>query len=272
MQPNVNGTTGTKSREANMESQRGRNFTIPQPIAEEDQQQQSEKTSVRKNLEKASFMDSVKKFFEPCVGAVDAASFYIGECRPSDYEACDPNQQDKVAEDVIMKLRERNGGLKRRNETLEIPTNGMLFEDDDVSAISSHTLEEMERLRLAQNSGITNFQIAPGKHQPGNILHPRPTDDPTSPQDAADRSDAVKFRNWSTQKTPSTAKPQERGTNEGNITLCVSVSDSSSNEDGEKASPKASSPKEFSPKTFTSPPSWSKKSGKNRAFKTHPVG
>ena len=145
MQETSNTIGGATPRENNnMESHRGRNFTIPQPIAEEQQQSQLESSAEetdKKSSPAAALIDSVKQFFAPCVGAVDAASLYIGDCRTSkDSDVID--QGENVAEDVIMRLRERNGGfrqqnMKRRSETLEIPTHGMLFDDDDVSAISS---------------------------------------------------------------------------------------------------------------------------------------
>jgi hypothetical protein len=91
-------------------------------------------------------MESVSKMFAPCVGVVDAASFFIGNCRfgKEPYES--------YGGDAAQRLRGHPGihavPQKRQGETLEIPANSGF--DDDVSAISAHTLEEMERLRLAQ--------------------------------------------------------------------------------------------------------------------------
>eukprot|EP00536_Pseudo-nitzschia_multiseries_P002037 jgi/Psemu1/4728/gm1.4728_g len=273
MQSNNNGPTGSKSRENNAESQRGRSFSIPQPIAEEDQQQpQSEAGKADDQGSKAAtFIDSVKKFFAPCVGVVDAASLYIGECRPANYEGCDPNHHDNVAEDVIMRLRERNGGFsrgKRRSETLEIPTNGILFDDDDVSAISSHTLEEMERLRMAQKSGLSNFQLSPrhihGNMKPSNsnILRPIPTGKSTRPQQTANHAAVSNNESWRIQ--PVTPKTTE-ATKEGNLTLCASASDSSSSEGAEQG-------KGDSRLSYKSPPAWSKDAENDKSFNTRPVG
>lgn len=90
-----------------------------------------------------SFIESVRKVFAPCVGVVDAASILMGNCRFGK-EAYDNGAGDGLA------MRLKTGamhkvGQKRQGETLEIPANGGF--DDDVSAISAHTLEEMERLR-----------------------------------------------------------------------------------------------------------------------------
>jgi hypothetical protein len=90
----------------------------------------------------SSFVESVRKVFAPCVGVVDAASILMGNCRFG-----------KDAYDTGDAMRLRNGAMsktvqKRQGETLEIPNNGGF--DDDVSAISAHTLEEMERLRMIQ--------------------------------------------------------------------------------------------------------------------------
>mmetsp|Transcript_18793 Transcript_18793/g.40897 ORF Transcript_18793/g.40897 Transcript_18793/m.40897 type:complete len:279 (+) Transcript_18793:230-1066(+) len=278
MQSNSILQVGPKTRENNTESQRGRNFTIPQPIAEEEQQQPPSETVADifddQESTAAAFIDSVKKFFAPCFGAVDAASIYIGECRPSEYDTYDPMQQDNVAEDVIMRLRERNGGftqVKRRSETLEIPTNGVLFDDDDVSAISSHTLEEMERLRLrmAQSSGLSNFQISPGKNHnvkagTSNIMRPRPTDKVARQHEAADRAAVSNMGTWNIQKAPVIAKTAE-GINEGNLAQCGSASDSSSSEGVEQR-------KKEVPQVHKSQPAWSNRARNDRGFKTHPVG
>lgn len=269
MQASSNPLDGVTSRESNIESHRGRNFTIPQSIAEEEHQQQpleadNDQTGAKESPAVA-FIDSVKKFFAPCVGAVDAASLYIGECRPSNLNTFDPNDQgENVAEDVIMKLRERNGGFKqqtakRRSETLEIPTHGMLFDDDDVSAISSHTLEEMERLRMAQNSRLSNFQMSPNINYT-NIMRPK-SGDRISEQNTAGES-TVCPTDWEIKKSSITNESEE-ATNE--LSICVSVSDSSSSEGVEHH-------KDDIGRAHSSPPSWGNKMGKNEGFNTHPVG
>ncbi len=206
----------TSALENTAESNRGRNFTIPQPIAEEHTAAETDKTASA-----AALIDSVTQFFAPCVGAVDAASGYIGSCRPSDKDS--NGQGENIAEDVIMRLRKKHGGFehnKRRSELLEIPTHGVIFDDDDVSAISSHTLEEMERLRLAQQGRLSNFQMSPTPHHTesaaSNLMRPL--------QD---------------QFASKAASPD--GVND--MSICVSVSDSTS-EEGLKVekSPETSSP------------------------------
>ena len=188
-----------------MADRSSRRFTIPQPIAEEEQQQQQQQQESQQhgfpiiveetNYEAhqhhhgsssaSAFINSVKNIFAPCVGAVDAASLFMDDCRPSKFDTWNTNQHvgggnnniinnDNIAEDVIMRLRERNGAYtskqamnrQKRGKTLEIPTHsGMMFDDDDVSAISAHTLEEMELLRMAQKSkrgaGISNIHMSP---------------------------------------------------------------------------------------------------------------
>jgi hypothetical protein len=194
--------TGPESAPPPHRDRSSRRFTIPQPIAEEEQQQEQQESQhgvsviVGENNYEAhhgssasAFINSMKNIFAPCVGAVDAASLFMDECRPSKFDTCNINQNvggnynsnnnnnnnnnNNGAEDVIMRLRERNGAYttkqamhkQKRGETLEIPTHaGMMFDDDDVSAISAHTLEEMELLRMAQKSkrgGISNFHMSP---------------------------------------------------------------------------------------------------------------
>jgi len=236
------------SEEKNDEApHRGRNFTIPQPIAEG---LAVEETS-ENNSQAAGFIDSVKKFFAPCVGAVDAASIYIGECRPSNLDQYDSNEQgENVAEDVIMRLRKRNAGfgqqtMKRRSETLEIPTNGILFDDDDVSAISSHTLEEMERLRLAQNRSA-KFHLSP-----------KPSD-----RSVGQKAGMYAKQTWNIQRSTAT-NDATTATNE--LAICVSVSDSSSSEGIEQ-------PKKDIDRGSELQPTWGDKNRKLDGFKTHAVG
>ena len=232
-----NPTGATSAPENTAESNRGRNFTIPQPIAEEHTAAETD----NQTPSAAALIDSVKQFFAPCVGAVDAASVYIGSCRPSDE---DPNGQgENIAEDVIMRLRKKHGGfqdqnMKRRSELLEIPTHGVMFDDDDVSAISAHTLEEMERLRLAQKGRLSTFQMSPTPHYAdnpaSNLLGPiqdQFASKAASPDDANDMS------------------------------ICVSVSDSTSDE-GMKV--------EKAPDT-SAPPSWDNKAANDAELKTYPV-
>ena len=75
-------------------------------------------------------------------------------------------------DDGIVAHRLRNGAVihkavqKRQGETLEIPVNtGGMF-DDDVSAISSHTLEEMERLRQHQQRSKM-YMLSPSTNKRG---------------------------------------------------------------------------------------------------------
>ena len=270
MQESSNLLEGVTTRETNIESHRGRNFTIPQSIAEEHQQQPIDediKETGTTESSAAAFIDSVKKFFAPCVGVVDAASLYIGECRPSNFDTFDPNEKgENVAEDVIMKLRERNGGfkqqaVKRRSETLEIPTHGMLFDDDDVSAISSHTLEEMERLRMAQNSRLSNFQMSPNINH-NRIMRPKAGNQLSGQKSGAQSTVSSNNQNWEIKKSPVTNESAV-ATNE--LSICVSASDSSSSEGVEQK-------KDDISRTQSTPPSWGSEVEKHEGFKTHRVG
>lgn len=116
----------------------------------------------------STFIDSIKKIFAPCVGVVDAASIIMGNCRGEKdpaYEPYDLNLHGGDPLDVVMRLRERNAALnvklqKRQGETLEFRSNGGF--DDDVSAISAHTLEEMDRLRMSVKD-IGHLHLMPKK-------------------------------------------------------------------------------------------------------------
>jgi hypothetical protein len=100
---------------------------------------------------------AVKNIFGPCVGAIDVASCII-------QSTCGGDEETKIAKTDVsvlgMKLKRPapNQRVKRRQgETLEFPANDGF--DDDVSAISAHTLEEMERLHLF-NKNNKNGRVA----------------------------------------------------------------------------------------------------------------
>jgi hypothetical protein len=108
-----------------------------------------------------SLIESVRKVFAPCVGVVDAASIFMGNCRFGK----DAYDQTGGGDGIAMRL--INGAMnktaqKRQGETLEIPAHGGF--DDDVSAISAHTLEEMERLRLAQQKSKLHMLTPPNNN------------------------------------------------------------------------------------------------------------
>jgi len=288
---------------------RSRRLMIPQPIAEEGQQQQQQQHLRQDQTEKASqsipiigssceahgsyasaFIDSMKNFFAPCVGAVDAASLYIGECRSSKYETYETNQQggdnnNNVAEDVIMRLRQRNGAFnkqaakQKRGETLEIPTHGMLLDDDDVSALSAHTLEEMERLRTVQNKRISNFHMSPppktnyrnNKSSSNNIIRPKSRH---QKQQSAQSQHSTfgSFTNkklWNIQQHHQSS-PVFSSQNNGDLSICVSASDSSSSSEGIIEQGQGKKGRRGS---CTSPSGWGKmEPTKEHRFKTHRVG
>jgi hypothetical protein len=121
----------------------------------------------------SSFIQSIKKVFAPCVGLVDVASFIMGNCRGekgTPYEPYDMNLSGPDPMEIVMKLRQRNAAAmndrkvqKRQGETLEF--RAVTVFDDDVSAISAHTLEEMERSQISSN-GIGKFHVMAPTKQP----------------------------------------------------------------------------------------------------------
>jgi hypothetical protein len=103
----------------------------------------------QKNSTDEGLWESAVKIFGPCVGDVDFTSFFQNSCRAPTAEGV-----NKVADgNQILKMKLRKPApksRKRQGETLEFPVNGGF--DDDVSAISAHTLEEMERLEMMTKS------------------------------------------------------------------------------------------------------------------------
>ena len=108
-----------------MADRSSRRFTIPQPIAEEEQQQQQQQQESQQhgfpiiveetNYEAhqhhhgsssaSAFINSVKNIFAPCVGAVDAASLFMDDCRPSKFDTWNTNQHVAViATTLILSL------------------------------------------------------------------------------------------------------------------------------------------------------------------------
>lgn len=112
-----------------------------------------------------SFIASVQKVFAPCVGVVDAASLFMGNCRFGKDAYHDAGDRMRLRT-TGMHQQQQKLNQKRQGETLEIPSHGGFF-DDDVSAISAHTLEEMERLRQAhhQNNPSKLQMLTPPNHK-----------------------------------------------------------------------------------------------------------
>mmetsp|Transcript_43999 Transcript_43999/g.106684 ORF Transcript_43999/g.106684 Transcript_43999/m.106684 type:complete len:320 (+) Transcript_43999:578-1537(+) len=145
------------------------------------------------------FLESVKQVFAPCGGVVDAASFILGNCRGSTKSSavvdeggllrCGGGAHGTTSDDIVYRLRERGAAVfssstqRRQGETLEFPANGGF--DDDVSAISAHTLEEMERLRMAAakvaaSSSSASALASPSQPFVNGQLHPATISHPSS--------------------------------------------------------------------------------------------
>jgi hypothetical protein len=122
-------------------------------VAKQSPQQGSSAIHSRDNQKNSTddegLWESAVKIFGPCVGDVDFSSFFQNSCQAPTAQAV-----NKVAEGnriLKMKLKKPSPrSKKRQGETLEFPKNGGF--DDDVSAISAHTLEEMERLEMMTKS------------------------------------------------------------------------------------------------------------------------
>ena len=95
-----------------------------------------------------AFFEEFRSLLISCGGVVDVASLFFQDgCRGQGTD----EPQHETMQPAILKptLKNQSQGVKsrrRQGETLEFPSHGGF--DDDVSAISAHTLEEMERLQL----------------------------------------------------------------------------------------------------------------------------
>mmetsp|Transcript_21471 Transcript_21471/g.40094 ORF Transcript_21471/g.40094 Transcript_21471/m.40094 type:complete len:280 (-) Transcript_21471:412-1251(-) len=208
----------------------------PVPVAEEKQETKGIPNGQQMNEDPAStFIDSVRRVFAPCVGVVDAASFLMGHCRfgKEGYETA-YDMKPGGDSGVVMKLRERNGVIhkavqKRQGETLEIPANGGF--DDDVSAISAHTLEEMERLQLAQKKSkmhmLTPPKTSTRSRKPNQSSSRVASNRPRGTKSVSKKATRAAFTNtqlW-------TISRPTMGKNEEDVSIGVSTSGSSSGEE-----------------------------------------
>jgi hypothetical protein len=115
----------------------------------------------------AGFLSStVQTFFRRCAGLVDAASVAV-------IDSCQGERNDGVLDpqapsDQTNRSRRKQGGV------LEFPADGEL--QDDVSALSANTLEEMERLaKMMAENGLRRSELYDGSSRPypGQVLtHP----------------------------------------------------------------------------------------------------
>lgn len=168
-----------------------------------------------------SFIESVRNVFAPCVGVVDAASIYMGNCRFGK-DAYDNNVGDGIAMRLRTGAMQHKAVQKRDGETLEIPANAGF--DDDVSAISAHTLEEMERLRQVQQNSKLQMLTPPQNN--GNrfksLYGPKGSVRSSSAQIKVTRGSFVSKQLWSMPRPP---VPEDE------CSIGVSTSGSSSAED-----------------------------------------
>jgi hypothetical protein len=127
-----------------------------------------------------------------------------------------------------MKLRKPAPRSRRRQgETLEFPVNGGF--DDDVSAISAHTLEEMERLEMmtkSMNLSATGAATVPSSIKKGAK---KSIKKPVKGQKLASPPVKVRDLDWTYQV--------QRQNSNTSMSLGVSTSGSASSAEPEKASP-----------------------------------
>ena len=125
------------------------------------------------------FETAAKNLIGPCVGVVNIASLFIQKtCRGKPVE--EGNAREEGHNPLFFKARlKRYSQMSRRRqgETLEFPADDGF--DDDVSAISAHTLEEMERqerraklsegIKMAATADVASSKEG-RKPSPGNVL------------------------------------------------------------------------------------------------------
>lgn len=118
-------------------------------------------------------LDTVEQMFAPCVGILDLASLFFQQCKG--HTNARTRGDEEAARSPVLKRSGYRKPRRRHGSTLEVPAHGGF--EDDVSALSANTLEEMERLarymarRAGNKSQVTTDPTSPS---PGQILVPPP--------------------------------------------------------------------------------------------------
>ena len=153
----MSSSTTNKQQTSSTEGENSR--TMKAPLHQNQQQQQQECSSNDNLLESA-----MKSIFGTCIGAVDMASYMIQNTCGGNEEV-NNNKAGTAGDNAVpvLKLRKpvpNSAHVKRRQgDTLEFPANWNGVFDDDVSAISALTLEEMEKLQIFRKQN--NIHVNP---------------------------------------------------------------------------------------------------------------
>jgi hypothetical protein len=180
----------------------------------------------QKNGTDEGLWESAVKIFSPCVGVVDFASIFMqNSCRAQTPE--DVKKEAEGTQILKMKLRKpAPRSRKRQGETLEFSKNGGF--DDDVSAISAHTLEEMERLGVTTKSMNLSGTVAATVPSSIKSNAKKSTKKAVKGQKLASPPAKIRDLNW-TYQVP-------RPNSDTSMSLGVSTSGSASSGEPEKAS------------------------------------
>lgn len=124
------------------------------------------------NCDTGFFGITVKTFLSRCAGLVDAASVVV-------IDSCRGEADDSAGKDILgplFKNKQAKKSKRKHGGILEFPADGEL--QDDVSALSANTLEEMERLAkimAGRDSRLQKPYDGTSKPYPGQLLVPPKT-------------------------------------------------------------------------------------------------
>lgn len=175
--------------------------------------------SQSENRDDTFLSNTVKTFIGQCAGFVDVASFVIQSCRG------DGDSQQNRESHILGPMFEPRRGLRkvrrRQGGTLEFPADGCF--EDDVSALSANTLDEMERLapQLSTRS-LSGRGRYDGRNQPYPGQHLVP---PLETVEETTRSSRT------TGSTEDCEINMQRASSEADMSLSVATSGSASTPD-----------------------------------------
>ena len=147
------------------------------------QQQQQQQRQGQTGKEENLLENALKSIFGTCIGAVDMASYLLqSTCRGDDHDAA---AKEKGKVDVpVLKLKKPLPKMRvkrRQGDTLEFPSNGGF--DDEISAISALTLEEMERLQIFRKNATKKGRSAAASAAKKTTTTPIPEQEPGNQND-----------------------------------------------------------------------------------------
>ena len=166
--------------------------------------------------EETFFSQTVKTFLGHCGGFVDAASFVIQSCQGDG--DCQQTRDSYILGTLFERKRESRKVRRRQGGTLEFPADSGF--EDDVSALSASTLEEMELLSPKVSKRGSSRR---GRHDGRNQPYPG--------QQLVPPLETVEERSWNVRAKDAWVMNMQRESSDPEMSLGVATSGSGSTPD-----------------------------------------